>query len=75
MTGHETAATNLAEMGANAILNDPQRTDPKLAREFMNILLAVFLFGVVLLALDLLTAPKYTDRAPRPSLKESRRAA
>ena len=41
----------------------------------MNILLAVFLFCAVLLALDLLTAPKYLDRAPRATLKESRRAA
>jgi hypothetical protein len=41
----------------------------------MNILFAALLFGVALLALDLLTAPKYSDRSPRASLKESRRAA
>jgi hypothetical protein len=41
----------------------------------MNILLAAFLFSVVLLALDLLTAPKHRDSTPGTNLKESRRAA
>jgi hypothetical protein len=39
----------------------------------MNLLLAVFLLATLLLALDLLTAPKHPD-VPRPKLKESRRA-
>ena len=41
----------------------------------MSILLAVVLFAAVLLALDLLTAPKYSDTARTHNLKESRRAA
>lgn len=41
----------------------------------MNLLLAVFLLAFVLLALDLLTAPKHFENAPRVRLKESRRAA
>jgi hypothetical protein len=41
----------------------------------MNILLVAFLFSVVLLALDLLTAPKHPDSSPGTNLKESRRAA
>jgi hypothetical protein len=40
----------------------------------MNILVAVFLCSVVLLALDLLTAPK-SAQAPRANLKESGRIA
>jgi hypothetical protein len=41
----------------------------------MNILLGVFLLGIVLLALDLVTAPKHAEIAPRAKLKDSRPAA
>jgi hypothetical protein len=41
----------------------------------MNLLLAVCLFSFVLLALDLLTAPKHFDDAPHGHLKQSRRPA
>lgn len=41
----------------------------------MTLLFAVFLFTAALLALDLLTAPKYLDAAERTALKPSRRAA
>ena len=40
----------------------------------MNILLAVFLLSVVLLALDLWTAPK-PEQTPRANLKDHGRAA
>jgi hypothetical protein len=40
----------------------------------MNILLAVFLFSVLLLALDLWTAPK-PAQSPRPNLKDHGRIA
>jgi hypothetical protein len=40
----------------------------------MNILLAIFVFSVVLLALDLWTAPKSTQTPPA-GLKDSGRAA
>jgi hypothetical protein len=48
---------------------------PKSRKRKMSILLAIVLFAGVLLALDLLTAPKYSDRARTHNLKESRRAA
>jgi hypothetical protein len=41
----------------------------------MNLLLVVFLCSIVLLALDLLTAPKRAETAIRPKLKESHPAA
>jgi hypothetical protein len=41
----------------------------------MEIVLAIVLLSAVLLALDLLTAPKPSESAPRANLKESRRAA
>ena len=40
----------------------------------MNILLAVFLFSALLLALDLWTAPKL-GKTPRANLKDSGRVA
>lgn len=40
----------------------------------MNTLLAIFLLSVLLLALDLLTAPK-SAAAPRAGLKDTGRAA
>jgi hypothetical protein len=43
----------------------------------MNIILGILLFSGLLLALDLLTAPKHAETVPRAGLKlkESRRAA
>jgi hypothetical protein len=41
----------------------------------MSIVLAVVLFAAVLLALDLMTAPKYSEPARTANLKESQRAA
>jgi hypothetical protein len=41
----------------------------------MNILIGLIVLVVVLLAIDLATAPKYPERAAAPKLKESRRAA
>jgi hypothetical protein len=41
----------------------------------MNILIVFAGLAVVLLAVDLLTAPKHDEATARPKLKESRRAA
>ncbi len=41
----------------------------------MNLLLASFLFAIVLLALDLLTAPRYPEGKGRTDLKNSRHGA
>jgi hypothetical protein len=40
----------------------------------MNVIVAVFLISILLLALDLLTAPK-PAQAPRPNLKDHGRIA
>jgi hypothetical protein len=57
------------------LLTTALQTDLR-ALSTMDILFAGFLIAVILLTLDLLTAPKYSDNAPRPKdLKPSRRSA
>lgn len=67
-------ATNLVEFRVAAILNRPA-TGTFGKKPTMNIVWALLLFPVLMLALDLLTAPKHLDTAPRANLKDGRRAA
>ena len=78
MTWRSAGATNLAENGKadNLNLSAPQDFEtlpPSRTRLTMSLLLAIIASAAVLLALDLLTAPKHRETSPA-ALKDGRRA-
>ena len=74
VTRAKTMATNLAKLPRVAILNRHPKKPPIAKAKEMSILLAGVLFAAVLLALDLMTAPKYSESARTANLKEGRLA-
>ena len=75
MTRWTAGATNLPENLCGRYAYAPQGDAQPAWHSIMNILSAFFALGIVLLAVDLLTAPKYDKTVVRANLKDTRRAA